>query len=1038
MENLLLNDILEQLDRPSSEYRGAPFWSWNGKLKPEELREQIRVMKDMGMGGFFMHARTGLDTAYLSDAWFECIEACVDEAEKLGMRPWLYDEDRYASGAAGGLVTRDPKYRRRNLDLNIYATRDDYRDKDHVLGLYLADGEGLAFENIRQIDAVPDHLENGSRILQIYVSIEECSTWFNNYTYPDTLNPEAIQRFVDVTHREYEKRFKDKFGSVIPGIFTDEPNYHNHVRKITDTAFVTSLPWTDSFPEVFEKRHGHALGDVLPLAFSNANAAARTKWEYFDCASYMLTEAFSHTIGSWCEENNLMHTGHVLLEDSPETQTTCCGSSMRFYEYMQAPGIDLLTERAKLYDTAKQCSSVANQFGRRWRISETYGVTGWDFRFDGHKALSDWQAALGINFRCHHLYHYTLLGQAKRDYPASIGHQSPWYKAYPLLEDYFARINLFLSHGRTRCDILCIHPIESAFMAHEDKQSSDFIGRAIIRARQQLLEAHLDFDYGDEELMARHGSVEGKVLKVNLAGYKAVVVPAAYTMRSTTLALLKEFKANGGIVVFADPDHVPALVDALPSDEVKAFAATCDRFDHLDKAVRNISIADQNGDEIPAILYQRRAYDAANEAVFICNTSDSDTGESVFEQAPVRERRDRFGNVRITYTTPILGHVIEIDPETGETFLKNATYVDGAYRFETAFDILQSRIFAVTSDEACVAGLTAEKPLVTAATVDLEPGPYPIVLNEPNVLVLDRARYRFDGGEWQESAYNLVIDREARTHIDIPRRGDHMVQPWTVEAESDPATITVELEHTFEVETIPGDALRFAIEKPELYSVKINHQDLPLDRDCGYWVDKSLRLFELPTNLLSVGTNTVYLKTTLSKLHPGLEAIYLLGGFGVRLDGLDLSMTAPPRTLTLGDWTKQGLPFYSGGISYNCSFKHSGASKDRVYLKLGEVDASCVAVRVNGTEAGAVAWAPWEVDITALVRDGTNQVDLLLYSHRRNSHGPLYQDEAHPWGTAPTSFMEYNDRYALVPCGLREPPQILIREEQTSQSQSQS
>ena len=90
----MLHDLIKQLNNPTSEYRGAPFWSWNGTLDPEELRKQIRVMRDMGMGGFFMHARTGLDTAYLSDEWFECVTACVDEAEELEMRPWLYDEDR--------------------------------------------------------------------------------------------------------------------------------------------------------------------------------------------------------------------------------------------------------------------------------------------------------------------------------------------------------------------------------------------------------------------------------------------------------------------------------------------------------------------------------------------------------------------------------------------------------------------------------------------------------------------------------------------------------------------------------------------------------------------------------------------------------------------------------------------------------------------------------------------------------------------------------------------------------------------------------
>jgi len=1025
----MLNDLIKQLDNPSSEYRGAPFWSWNGKLDPEELRKQIRVMRDMGMGGFFMHARTGLDTAYLSDEWFECVTACVDEAETLEMRPWLYDEDRYASGAAGGLVTKDPKYRRRNLDLNIYTVLEDYRNKDQTLGLYLAEGEGRDFKNIREIQNLPNQLEEGTRILQIYVSIEECNSWFNNYTYPDTLNPEAIEKFVEVTHKEYEKRFKDKFGSLIPGIFTDEPNYHNHIRKISDEAFVATLPWTDSFPEVFGKRHGHALAEVLPLAFSNAEGAARTKWEYFDCASHMITEAFSHTIGNWCEENGLMHTGHVLLEDSPNSQTTCVGSSMRFYEYMQAPGIDVLTEHTKIYDTAKQCSSVANQFDRRWRISETYGVTGWDFPFAGHKALSDWQAALGINFRCHHLYHYTLLGQAKRDYPASIGHHSPWYKEYSLVEDYYARINLFLSHGKTRCDILCIHPVESAFMAHGAGETAQFVDKSIIKTRQRLLEEHLDFDYGDEELMAKHGRVGGDELVIHQAGYKAVVVPAMYTMRSTTLSLLKAFKTKGGMVVFADPDHVPYLVDAQPSDEVKTFAATCEAFGVMDSAIRNISITDDGGTEIPAILYQRRTYDDLNEAVFICNTSDSETRENVFDQALVRERQEKYDRVLIRYVTPIRGKVIEIVPETGERFIKKTRYADGAYAFETSFDIFQSRIFAITSDESVLSELAIESDQVTGAETALDAGPYDIILDEPNVLVLDRARYRFDSGDWQSSAYNLFIDRDARTEIDIPRRGDRMAQPWTVTPEPDPASIAVELEYEFTLETMLAESPQFAIEKPDLYTVLVNGQEFSLDNDRGYWVDDSLRLFDLPVDLITQGTNTIVLETKITAFHPGLESIYLLGDFGVQINGLDLSMVAPPRQLSLGDWTKQGLPFYSGAVSYVSTVEHTKSNDEHVTLKLADVDASCVAVWVNSQKAGVTAWAPWEVDITECLEDGENQVELKLYSHRRNSHGPLYQNDPRPRGTSPNTFMEYKDRYALVSCGLQSAPRLTVRKE---------
>ena len=76
---------------------------WTGRAKEEALRRQIRIMKEMGLGGFFIFdVFTGLETRHLSAEWFVCVRACCEEAERLGMKAWLYDEDRYPSGAAGG------------------------------------------------------------------------------------------------------------------------------------------------------------------------------------------------------------------------------------------------------------------------------------------------------------------------------------------------------------------------------------------------------------------------------------------------------------------------------------------------------------------------------------------------------------------------------------------------------------------------------------------------------------------------------------------------------------------------------------------------------------------------------------------------------------------------------------------------------------------------------------------------------------------------------------------------------------------------
>ena len=105
----------EDFRNPPSEYRAAPFWAWNNRLSAAELVWQIGQLKKLGYGGFHMHVRTGLATEYLSDEYMAVVRACVDKALQEGMLAWLYDEDRWPSGAAGGLVTKEERFRSRHL-----------------------------------------------------------------------------------------------------------------------------------------------------------------------------------------------------------------------------------------------------------------------------------------------------------------------------------------------------------------------------------------------------------------------------------------------------------------------------------------------------------------------------------------------------------------------------------------------------------------------------------------------------------------------------------------------------------------------------------------------------------------------------------------------------------------------------------------------------------------------------------------------------------------------------------------------------------
>ena len=87
----MLKAFIKDVSKNSISHGAIPFWSWTDKLEESELRRQIQNMYDMGMKGFFMHARMGLETEYMSDEWYDAINASIDEARKLGMEAWSYD-----------------------------------------------------------------------------------------------------------------------------------------------------------------------------------------------------------------------------------------------------------------------------------------------------------------------------------------------------------------------------------------------------------------------------------------------------------------------------------------------------------------------------------------------------------------------------------------------------------------------------------------------------------------------------------------------------------------------------------------------------------------------------------------------------------------------------------------------------------------------------------------------------------------------------------------------------------------------------------
>ncbi len=195
---------------PAAIYRGAPFWSWNSELDPDRLCRQIQSMHDAGLGGFFMHSRYGLKTAYLSDEWFECVGTCVEKARELGMKAFLYDEDRWPSGPAGGFVTREhPEFRLHYLRAGLHGQPDS--DADFV-AVFDVETDGNELQTYRAIADVDDA---EGRVLAFEMTTQEPNGWTNDGGYLDTMNPDAVAEYIRVTHDEYAARYADDFGDLM-------------------------------------------------------------------------------------------------------------------------------------------------------------------------------------------------------------------------------------------------------------------------------------------------------------------------------------------------------------------------------------------------------------------------------------------------------------------------------------------------------------------------------------------------------------------------------------------------------------------------------------------------------------------------------------------------------------------------------------------------------------------------------------------------------------------------------------------------------
>ena len=1015
---------------PPIEARPAPFWFWNDRLRPERLVEQLDRLLDAGMGGVVMHARSGLDPdEYLDERWFAAVDAVLARAAQRGAFAWIYDELGWPSGTAGGRIPRaHPEFRMRHLRMEDIvvdggAFEPDWADDDVVAAFHVTrtdpnrgrqrrhDGGLLLLADRIRCEPIelPVRFEEwpGERLLIFHTVCRQGAA--------DYFNPAATAAFLTSTHQEYFRRYGPYFGATIRHAFMDEAGMF---------AGPAELPWAAGYEEEFQTRRGYALAPQLPALFFDTPGHETVRYDFWSLCAEKFRDGFAKPMDAWCREHGIAYSGHYVFEATLKEAVRQLGATMPLYEYQGLPGIDILgndfyTRRfeqeayAYYVVTIKQAASVVRQLGKPGLMSESYGVSGPAMGPEALQAATNFQFALGVTFICHHAAYYSIRGQRKRDCPGFFDWRQPYWRFFPKHLDAIARTGWLLSQGNPVCRTLLVHPASSMqaayrqFRTHEEYKAENYlydadlpfevIDKHFTLMSSTLMDAHIDHDYGDEELLAKYGAVENARLRLGRGAYDVVVLPPMLNLRSSTLRLLQEFARCDGVILQAGA--APRLIDGRPAEEAAQFLRRSARpvmegmewfkYGRLVEELvalgaRTVDVESDQPESLCNLKVQHRTW-GESDIFFLANISR----ESI--------------RAKVSLDVSTSGHIEEWDTSSGVArSLAPCTKGEPA-ALDLEWAPGQAHVLVTAPGETMAA--VRDIPHVSRRLRPEWQGRRA----QPNVLVLDVCRYR---------------RRRTWSRKTAIWQAGEVLRKW-IRKTGKPARFAAQYAFHVSETDPPAGPIELAVELGAGTEIRLNEESVPL-HVTGDLLDPAIVRIPLPG--VRPGANELDISAEYADAGD-FCCPWILGDFRVATaDNVTFVVEAPLEKVAIGAWPALGMPFYAGSVIYTAEIDlneqdlREGVTLDMSGLK------GAAEVKVNDQVVDQILWPPYQCDVTGAARAGVNRIEIETANTLRNLLGPHYE----PREETMTGFSE--ESYRGLPCqpkrfldyGLVRAPEILI------------
>jgi hypothetical protein len=959
-----------------------PFWFWNDTLTDAEIRWQIAQMAVQGVRGFFIHSRQGLkDPAYLSEAFFDRVDTAVAAAREHGLVVHLYDEYPYPSGVAGGMVTLgDPQY----LATELIQRASDLEGGDvrwelppgKVLSLLVFPLDGSQVDWERPLDltaAVGMVLEEDSyqetgltsynqkryfanrprpvlqarlpagrwRAIASLQRVVEHHKYWNHFS--DVLNPQAVQRFIELTHERYQRRLGDQFGKTVQWIFTDE----------------VTPGWSASLPESFQQEYGCDLLPLLPALQDPTHPQhAQLTFDLHRLKLKRFCQTFETPIANWCRTHHLAYAA-----EKP---------SLRFAQlrYQDIPGcepghvkagatLDLL--QSTLRGNAKATACAAYFYAKDGALDECYHSLGWSATLEDVRWMADAQLLLGIRYLVPHGFFYSTHNLRKHDAPATLFFQAPYWPLFHQLSKRVEQIGRAFEGTWIDGHLALVDPT-AGLPTLNDRIAYE-------RLLHLLMGSHIDFHIVDTDVLEAGRLEAGQVILRDVA-VQTVLIPPMSCVEMPLIEWLKRFVKAGGKVVYCGaefedeallakiglgsantespptPEPLPRPLPSLPYGSAKrGEGGWRDR-------LRSLSIQ-TSGAENPALWsVQRRGPDKT--LWLVLNTSG--------EVQPV----ELDAGVALREVPIEIGASSHMEMRNGRAF--------------RLFQPFEACLFEATdqSDEA------APLPQITIpldGDLALRPlSPNLVRLYDWQLTLLDEAgsplqsatvqavplANQFEQGQFR---FTPRISRVFGTPPELSWPELHLRYICNFQLDY-PGPV----ELVMEPGSIAGD-----------WSLRVNASDPlgPSDfQPTASHVRGSLGISV--TGRLHPGLNTLQIDLTTAQPDGGLlNPLYLAGEFGVTLD--PLCLVAPISTGGFEQYRANRLPYYAGVIEYHRTFDlaelPTQAKRLLVCLAPPMPFHEACEVSLNASDWHPLPWSPYQFEIDANeLHIGRNDVTMRVYT----------------------------------------------------------